>query len=1057
MKPVLLLLLLISSQAFSQIVGGELYFTDATDDSIKVKGAIYLIDKSSLLNDSLYIQGFDAASASPVISIGIDSFELDSNLYPECWFRNNKQSKPMRLSFEQTVRLDLLVLSPFCTFNIFIKPGQRLSTYTYLKDADSSLFFLSAYYNTCGSVTIDNYDYVGKPNFYGNKDENYLLSGGFISSNINFEDSIQFIRGNPLTSQQDSLHYRSGYSKQAPLKFNGYPNISANFPRGFSFSEGTGDIRFTPSDTGISIIKQNCLIRRNNELMAQFAREFSLSILNTGSNAPFIRTQSYTSHGAQSNLILPLCPDDRKQLFFNTADLKDKDSSKFQSFKIHLLPGDSVGPLGDDSIKLKLLHRPGLTDRHGQLFLIESIDNSCKLSSMSSISGKIYHREAAQAIPNHEWMGNRSLRLFANNIKEGHTRGHIWIINGDTLKGADTTVSFKYPNSYNYQLINLSYSMCHDTVIDSLQTPSFPYVEIVRDSGFICLNDSINLRTKHFNNPGIKRVIWNSSPTASNPSFVLEGDTQFIVMVEYIDGTSNFDTLTIKPNPLPSFSIQKDSLHCEGNEIHLKALGDSSWTYHWTKSGVQLGTKTELYLAGVGWVFLNATDSLGCEASDSTLLSYNLLFNPEIPLSYKQCPNEELELRLNPPGGIVKWFKASNRLISNGNRLTVRMNADTFITSLLYDSNENRVCKWRDTFVFEMKPILDIEQGDTPEICQNAPLFNLNDSSYISPLNGFWVDTRPGQNAIKDNYFLDPSQVSSGEFSLYYETKHPDSKCLKWEFIKFSISPLPVIENIIDTLNLCVRGSALPLNSSEIVVPTGGEWSGNGVILADGQFFFEPKSDSIQDLNTIYYTLTNEKNCSITDSLEVSIGLVARPMADQRSASAPATISFREDTSKTACEVNYWLWDFGDPFAERCTSSVPITEDELLCAWSSAPAPPHRYQKSGIYDIRLTIRDTLSGAEDSTVLFGYVILLGNSIQEKIIPSFIWPNPTTGILKTQEEISRVEIWSMDGRLITKLYPQNGSVILPDQLAPGPYLIRLFFSHSEQVHTTRIIKE
>lgn len=57
-----------------------------------------------------------------------------------------------------------------------------------------------------------------------------------------------------------------------------------------------------------------------------------------------------------------------------------------------------------------------------------------------------------------------------------------------------------------------------------------------------------------------------------------------------------------------------------------------------------------------------------------------------------------------------------------------------------------------------------------------------------------------------------------------------------------------------------------------------------------------------------------------------------------------------------------YFWDFGEPDAKRCTSTV--NKPNIHCAWSTEVAPKHLYKKMGRYEARLWVSDSLVNRTD---------------------------------------------------------------------------------------------
>lgn len=149
--------------------------------------------------------------------------------------------------------------------------------------------------------------------------------------------------------------------------------------------------------------------------------------------------------------------------------------------------------------------------------------------------------------------------------------------------------------------------------------------------------------------------------------------------------------------------------------------------------------------------------------------------------------------------------------------------------------------------------------------------FDLNDPSNVSygvlPQGGNWFFNGV---QIPNNLFVAPS---AGSYTLTYSFTLPNPQggnCTFTLDVTFEVlGHVPV--NAGPDLNLCVSNGRITLSGS----PVGGTWSGNGVIIENGTWFFDPMLSNVnytQQGNTLTYSLpTGGSNCAGSDNLNITL------------------------------------------------------------------------------------------------------------------------------------------------------------------------------------------
>ncbi len=80
------------------------------------------------------------------------------------------------------------------------------------------------------------------------------------------------------------IPYVTGYSKDKPLKFLGWPNPYLPLPYGFHLNPATGDLRFRPTQTGAYVIVLEIEEYRNGQLVGKTRRDIQVWIVDCPDN-----------------------------------------------------------------------------------------------------------------------------------------------------------------------------------------------------------------------------------------------------------------------------------------------------------------------------------------------------------------------------------------------------------------------------------------------------------------------------------------------------------------------------------------------------------------------------------------------------------------------------------------------------------------------------------------------------------------------------------------------------------------------------------------------------
>lgn len=153
-----------------------------------------------------------------------------------------------------------------------------------------------------------------------------------------------------------------------------------------------------------------------------------------------------------------------------------------------------------------------------------------------------------------------------------------------------------------------------------------------------------------------------------------------------------------------------------------------------------------------------------------------------------------------------------------------------------------------------------------------------------------------------------------------------------------------------------------------------------------------------------------------------------------------------EFTDLSACEVEEWYWDFGDP-----NSSVGTSRDTN---------PIHTFSQNGVYEVCLIVKNK-NGADTlcRTITIGTVSTQGND--KKILDIQIWPNPCKdfliiNVLDYNPQKMVLQVYNSIGELVLskRLYQGSNSVDV-ENLNSGIYFISIL-ERGTEIKSEKLIK-
>ena len=169
-------------------------------------------------------------------------------------------------------------------------------------------------------------------------------------------------------------------------------------------------------------------------------------------------------------------------------------------------------------------------------------------------------------------------------------------------------------------------------------------------------------------------------------------------------------------------------------------------------------------------------------------------------------------------------------------------------------------CRRSDTKTIFVDGLPIINPGPDETICINNGAYSL---SGYTPQGGTWSG-----NGIIDatNGVFDPVAAGLGTHTISYTFVNNITNCSTTETKIISVVPLPQI-TAGDTALYCNTPNQITLSNYS---PTGGTWSGNGIVDAQNGIFSTVLAGGIGQ-HELYYSFTNSNGCTSMDTLIVDI------------------------------------------------------------------------------------------------------------------------------------------------------------------------------------------
>ncbi|MCB9234441.1 MAG: gliding motility-associated C-terminal domain-containing protein [Bacteroidia bacterium] len=335
-----------------------------------------------------------------------------------------------------------------------------------------------------------------------------------------------------------------------------------------------------------------------------------------------------------------------------------------------------------------------------------------------------------------------------------------------------------------------------------LTTTPNPVVFLGNDT-IACPADSLLLDA---GNPGFT-YLW-SNNAVTQTILVPAPGTFWVEVTNPVTGCSTRDTITLALTPNPVVNLGNDTVFCVGQSVVLNA-GNAGSTYLWSDNS----TAQTLTVTGVGTVWVQVTNPLGCVSSDT--INLNVAGYPLVDLGPDTilCFGQSLFLDASNVGGTYLWF----------NGATAQTQTFTGTKTIWVAVTNPTGCTSRDTLQLTTLSFLGVNLGNDRNLCEGTPLtldagnpgmlyqWSTNEATQtisVSASGTYWVVVShplgcPNSDTVQVNFALRPV-VDLG----------PDTVVCDQEFLALDADPLGQFPNATYTWSNGDTGPAILIDAN---------------------------------------------------------------------------------------------------------------------------------------------------------------------------------------------------------------------------------------------------
>jgi hypothetical protein len=684
-------------------------------------------------------------------------------------------------------------------------------------------------------------------------------------------DSLSYAFTDPLSAPGSTIPYISGYSKDAPLKYDGFPDTGGTFDppvcKGFHLDPQTGEIMFKATDADITVMAITATEWRKDSVgrytqIGTIRRDLQISIIECPEN----RSPVITGINCQKPTSMTYCANQSKCFTICSFD-PDVDDTVTLTWNNQIPGGKFTVEEGKKWPKAQFCWSPTNANvrSYPYRFVVTGVDNACPINGRTSKTFTLYVRPAPEGFikQTKDKCGWVTLEAIVTNGVG--VKSYTW--NGPysprdalvNIRGSQVKVKYKpnpkqIPTKYPIILDIESKEGCITQVVDTVKVDQYVYPDLGPDTT-VCINTPMKLKVKTYfgkadyiyswyvYNKTTKSYDLKVDKVKDAVDYNITANEDKIVVVKVVDGNScdNDDTLRIHAQIPPAPFLGKDYRGCAGIPVKLDASKNAAdkkmpmiRTFQWYKSDgtggwtTLPGNSSTLLVKDSSTYRVIAIDSIGCSGTDEI----NVYFNPLVDVAkadYTVCKGDSAHLNAGTGGAgtVWKWYdvyKPGRPPVNTTKNYNVLLNGTStgaVKTWKFRVTAEQKIlgvtCTDEDTITVNVYSLPKVDAGLPQPQCIDNPEYNLKTVNSSPDNTGTWFSkTKP--YAIVNNY-LYPKALGVGKHWITYKYTDPISHCYSFDSAEIMIDTLPKVSAGKDTYR-CMRDGKMSLSGQ----PTGGQW-----------------------------------------------------------------------------------------------------------------------------------------------------------------------------------------------------------------------------------------
>jgi hypothetical protein len=743
-------------------------------------------------------------------------------------------------------------------------------------------------------------------------------------------DSLSYEFTDPLQGEGQTIPYISGFSKDAPLKFDGFPDKDGEFDppkcKGFHLDPETGEIKFKATEETITVMAINVTEWRKDssgkyQPIGTVRRDLQISIVDCGDN----RSPVVTGIDCQKPTTMTFCANQSKCFTICSFDPDINDTVSL-SWNNQVPGAKFTVEEGKKWPKAQFCWSP--TNAHVRSypwrFIVTATDDHCDINGRTSKTFTLYVRPAPEgyikqtkdkcgwttlqaivtngvAIKSYSWNGPYSPRDALVNVPNG------------TVKVKYKPNPNKIPTKYPITVTITSKDGCETQIVDTVTVDQYVYPDLGADTT-VCVNTAMKLKVKTYFGKADYIYSWyvynKATKTFEEKIGKVKDATEYnitanedkIVVVKVVDGNAcdNDDTLRIKAQIPPAPFLGQDIKGCEGTPVVLDARKNVAGkvmpmirTTQWYKSDgvggwINMPSGPTLPVKDAGTYKTILTDSIGCTGTDEV----NITFYPLVDVVKKSqtvCKGDSAHVSggIGTTNTLWEWYDLRYPLTKppvsktrNYDFKPAGFTNKVQVLKFLVKATEKHPevnCMDADTITVEVHPLPVVNAGKPLAQCIDNPDYDLSTVPGLSPDNtGVW-SAKSNPFAIYNGKILSPKGLGVGKHTLTYTYTDPVTKCFNTADVQIVIDTLPKVFAGKDTFR-CMRDGKMTLNWGQPISGSQGKgyWypadpNANFIVGNISQQFDPVKAGAGQHKLIYHFESGQKTKCDAEDTLVIEV------------------------------------------------------------------------------------------------------------------------------------------------------------------------------------------